>query len=232
MIIPREGENIVRIDTPAGRVTAYADVKGGKVQRVRFQNVPCFVYKENIPVDVDGIGSIPVDVAYCGAFYVYLDVRKVGLEVTPENTERLVKVGMEIKNKVMAKMEFNHPTSGVNWLYGTILFEAPVREGNRLYTKNVCIFAEGQVDRSPTGTGTGGRVALHYKSGEMKKEDILVNYSIIDTPFEGRVVEEAKVGDFDAVVTEVSGTAHITGFNQLVLDPEDPLPEGFRIIGS
>ncbi len=232
MIIPREGENIVRIDTPAGRVTAYADVKGGKVERVRFQNVPCFVYKENISVDVDGIGSIPVDVAYCGAFYVYLDVRKVGLEVTPENTERLVKVGMEIKNKVMAKMEFNHPTSGVNWLYGTILFEAPVREGSRLYTKNVCIFAEGQVDRSPTGTGTGGRVALHYKSGEMKKEDILVNYSIIDTPFEGRVVEEAKVGDFDAVVTEVSGTAHITGFNQLVLDPEDPLPEGFRIIGS
>ncbi len=232
MIVSGEGGNTVKIDTPAGRVTACVDVKDGRVERVRFQNVPCFVYKKDIPVNVNGIGSISVDVAYCGAFYVYLDVKKVGLEVTPENTERLVKVGMEIKNKVMSRMEFNHPTSGVNWLYGTILFETPVRKGSKLVTKNVCIFAEGQVDRSPTGTGTGGRVALHYSAGEMKKEDVLVNYSIIDTPFEGRVVEQTKVGEYDAVVTEVSGTAHIMGFNQLVLDPEDPLPEGFRIIGS
>ena len=232
MIVSREGENIVKIDTPAGRVTACADVIDGKVKRVRFQNVPCFVYKKDIPVNVNGVGDIPVDVAYCGAFYVYLDVEKVGLEITPENTERLVEVGMEIKNKVMARMEFNHPTSGVNWLYGTILFETPVRKGGRIFTKNVCIFAQGQVDRSPTGTGTGGRIALHYHSGELKKEDTLINYSIIDTPFEGRMVEETKVGEYDAVITEVSGTAHIMGFNQLVLDPEDPLPEGFRIIGS
>jgi len=232
MIVSREGENIVKIDTPAGRVTAYADVSNGKVERVRFQNVPCFVYKKDITVSVDGIGDILADVAYCGAFYVYLDAAKVGLAVIPENTERLVKVGMEIKNKVMARMEFNHPTSGVNWLYGTILFETPVRRGNRIFTKNVCIFAKGQVDRSPTGTGTGGRVALHYSAGEMQKEDTLINYSIIDTPFEGRVMEETKAGEYDAVITEVSGTAHIMGFNQLVLDPEDPLPEGFRIIGS
>ena len=230
MIVSIEGENVVRIDTPAGRVTAYADVKNGKVERVRFQNVPCFVYRKDIPVNVDGIGEILVDVAYCGAFYVYLDVAKVGLKVVPENTEKLVKVGMEIKNKLMEKMEFNHPPPGS--VATGPSFRGAGQEGDRLYTKNVCIFAEGQVDRSPTGTGTGGRVALHYSAGEMKREDVLVNYSIIDTPFEGRVVEETKVGEYDAVVTEVSGTAHIIGFNQLVLDPEDPLPEGFRIIGS
>lgn len=232
MLPMKEGENIVKIDTPAGRVTAFADVKDEEVERVRFQNVPCFVYKENITVPVDGIGDVSADVAYCGAFYVYLDVEKVGLTVSPEHTEKLVQVGMEIKHKVMELMEFNHPTSDVNWLYGTIFFETPVREGNRVITKNVCIFAEGQVDRSPTGTGTGGRVALHYHKGELKQGDILVNYSIIDTPFEGKVIEETKVGDYDGVVTEVSGTAQITGFNQLVLDPRDPLPEGFRIIGS
>ncbi|MGI6685267.1 MAG: proline racemase family protein [Bacillota bacterium] len=232
MLVAKEGVNIVKIDSPAGRVTAFADVKDGEVERVRFQNVPCFVYKENITVNVDGIGDVTADVAYCGAFYVYLDAKKVGLTVTPENTEKLVKVGMEIKNKVMAVMEFNHPTSGVNWLYGTIFFEEPKREGNQLITKNICIFAEGQVDRSPTGTGTGGRIALHYHKGEMKKDDILVNYSIIDTPFEGKIVEDTKVGEYDAVITEVSGTAQIVGFNQLVLDPKDPLPEGFRIIGS
>ncbi|MDP4158808.1 MAG: proline racemase family protein [Bacillota bacterium] len=232
MIMAQEGVTTVKIDAPAGRITAYADVKNGEVERVRFQNVPCFVYKENITVNVDNIGDITADVVYCGAFYVYLDSKKVNLTVSPENTQKLVNIGMEIKHKVMASMEFNHPTSGVNWLYGTIFFETPVRDGDKLMTKNVCIFAEGQVDRSPTGTGTGGRVALHYHKGELRKEDTLVNYSIIDTPFEGRLVEETKVGDYDAVITEVSGTAQIVGFNQLVLDPKDPLPEGFRIIGS
>jgi trans-L-3-hydroxyproline dehydratase len=232
MIVAKEGQNIVKIDAPAGRITAYADVKNGEVERVRFQNVPCFVYAENIKVSVEGIGDIIADVVYCGAFYVYLDAAKVGLKVIPEYTEQLVKVGMEIKHRVMEMMEFNHPTSGVNWLYGTIFFEKPERDGNKVLTKNVCIFADGQVDRSPTGTGTGGRVALHYHTGEMKKDDILVNNSIIDTVMEGKIIEETKVGHYDAVLTEVSGTAHIMGFTQLVLDPEDPLPEGFRIIGS
>lgn len=232
MLLSKEGENVVRIDTPAGRVTAYADVKDGKVERVRFQNVPCFVYRKDMSVNVEGLGDISVDVAYCGAFYVYLDIKKLAIPITPENTERLVAVGMEIKNKTMEKTEFHHPESGVNWLYGTIFFESPERKGNRLFSKNICIFAKGQVDRSPTSTGTGGRIALHYAFGEMKRKDILVNRSVIDTSFEGKIVKDTKVGGFDAVITEVSGTAHITGFNQLVLDPGDPLPEGFRIIGS
>jgi proline racemase len=232
MIVAREGETVVKIDSPAGRITAFADVKNGEVERVRFQNVPCFIYRENIIVNVTGIGDIIADVVYCGAFYVYLDSKQIGLTITPENTEKLVHIGMEIKHKTMAMMEFNHPTSDVNWLYGTIFYERPVRKEDKLRTKNVCIFAEGQVDRSPTGTGTGGRVALHYHKGELKKEDTLINYSIIDTPFEGKFVKETKVGDFAAVLTEVSGTAQIVGFNQLVLDPKDPLPEGFRIIGS
>lgn len=232
MMIAHEGVNVVKIDTPAGRVTAYADVRGGDVERVRFQNVPCFVYRESITVNVDGIGDVIADVVYCGAFYVYLDAKKVGLTVEPTHTERLVKVGMEIKHKVMAAMSFNHPTSGVNWLYGTIFFETPERDGQSLVSKNVCIFADGQVDRSPTGTGTGGRVALHYANGEFTKEDTLINKSIIDTVMEARIISEVKVGKFDAVVTEVSGTAYIMGFNQLVLDPKDPLTQGFRILGA
>ncbi|WP_245592088.1 proline racemase family protein [Clostridiisalibacter paucivorans] len=232
MIIPKEGENIVKIDSPAGRITAYADVEDGEVERVRFQNVPCFVYREDIVVNVDGIGDVVADVVYCGAFYVYLDVNKIGLHVTVDNAQKLVDIGTEIKHKVMEVMEFNHPTSGVNWLYGTIFYEPPVNDGDKLVTKNVCIFAEGQIDRSPTGTGTGGRVALHYAKGEMKRDDILLNNSIIDTPMEGRIIEEMEVGEYDAVITEVSGTAYIMGFNQLVLDPKDPLVEGFRITGN
>lgn len=233
MLAVKEGENIVKIDAPAGRITAFADVKNGEVELVRFQNVPCFIYKENIKVSLDGVGEFEADICYGGAFYVYVDAAKAGLAVRPELSDRLVQAGMEIKRKVMAEHSFEHPTEpGINWLYGTIFYEKPVRDSNKLLTKNICIFAEGQIDRSPTGTGTGGRVALHYFKGEMGRGDILLNDSIIGTGMTGRVVSETMEGPYKAVVTEVSGTAHIMGFNQLVLDPLDPLPEGFRITGS
>lgn len=232
MIESKEGENIVKIDTPAGRVTAYADVEDSDVKQVRFQNVPCFVYKRNIEIYMKDIGILKADVVYCGAFYVYVDVDDLKLTIEPKNTAKLVELGMDIKYKVMEMMEFNHPTSGVNWLYGTIFYTKCSRENNIVHTKNVCIFADGQVDRSPTGTGTGGRVALHFSRGEMNKDDIMVNKSIIDTVMKASIVKEVKVGEYDAVVTEVAGTAYIMAFTQLVLDPKDPLVEGFRIIGS
>lgn len=233
MIQAKEGENIVKIDAPPGRITAYADVENKKVKNVRFENVPSFVYKKDIVVNVDGIGDVVCDVVFCGAFYVYVDVDKVGLKVDPKDIDALVKVGMEMKYKVMDAMEIVHPLEpGLNGIYGTIFLEPLVKEGNKVITKNVCIFAEGQIDRSPTGSGTAGRLALHAYNGELKEGETLVNYSIIDTPMEGKILSRTEVDGYKAVVPEVSGTAHIMGFNQLVLDPEDPLPEGFRIIGG
>lgn len=229
----KEGENIIKIDSPAGRITAYADVKNNKVEQVRFQNVPCFIYKENVEVELEEFGKIVGDVVYCGAFYMYVDVSQLGnIEIIEENSDELVRLGVMIENEVNKIMEFNHPTSGVNWLYGSILYTKPEKKNGYLDTRNICIFAEGQIDRSPTGTGTGGRVALHYAKGEMEKDDILLNRSVINTEMKGKYIRDVKVGEFDAVVTEVSGTAHICGFNQLVLDPEDPLPQGFRVSGS
>jgi trans-L-3-hydroxyproline dehydratase len=233
IVIAKEGINVLKIDSPAGRIVSYADVKNGKVLRVRFHNVPCFVYKENISVEVDGIGKISGDVVYCGAFYVYVDAEKLGLKVTADFSNELVRLGMEIKRKVWAaEGEFRHPTEkGITWLYGTIICDPVRREGKTLVSNNVCIFAEGQIDRCPTGTGTGGRTALLVHKGIMKDDDLLINKSIIDTPFESKVLEHVKEGEYPAVLTEVSGTAYITGFNNLVLDPEDPLREGFRICG-
>lgn len=234
MLNCQEGENVVKIDSPAGRVTAFATVVGGCVQNVRFQNVPCFVYKENVSLYIDSLGkSVTCDIAYCGAFYVYIDAEKVGLEVKPERSEELVKIGMEIKRKAASEHEFSHPAEpGIDWLYGTILTGPVRREGVRLISNNICIFAEGQIDRSPTGTGTGGRTALLAHKGVMSDADVLVNKSVIDTEMESRIVGRCKVGEYEAVVTEVSGTAYIMGFNNIVLDPEDPLPQGFRLIGS
>ena len=226
----KEGENEFKIDSPAGRILACADVDNGEVQQVRFQNVPCFVYRENITVDVDNIGEIKADVVYGGAFYVYVDITRIDMELSTDNTLDLVRIGEEIKHKVMDRMTFEHPTSGVNWLYGTIFYQPVESRGKYLHTKNLCIFADGQVDRSPTGTGTGGRVALHYHRNEMGVNDTLVNQSIIDTPMEARIIATTMEGDYPAVITEVSGTSYISGFNQLVVDPRDPLAEGFRVV--
>jgi len=233
MIEAQEGINTIRIDAPAGRIVCFAEVKNGEVERVSFRNVPCFIYQRDLKIKIDSIGEVNGDIAYCGAFYVYVDVSQLNLRVTPEYAEQLVALGTEIKHKVAATTKFTHPTEpGIDWLYGTIFYEPLVDQGERVLTRNVCIFAEGQIDRCPTGSGTGGRVALHYGKGELRSDQILVNDSIIHTPMEGKVISRTKVGDYDAVITEVSGTAHIMGFNQLVLDPRDPLPEGFRISGS
>ena len=233
IVIAKEGVNILKIDSPAGRITSYADVKNGKVEKVRFHNVPCFVYKENISVDVDSIGTVNGDIVYCGAFYVYIDAEKLGLKVNADFGEELVRRGMEIKGKVWtAEGDLHHPTEkGITWLYGTIICDPVRREGKTLVSNNVCIFAEGQIDRCPTGTGTGGRTALLVHKGIMKDDDLLINKSIIDTPFESKVLEHVSEGGYPAVLTEVSGTAYITGFNNIVLDPDDPLSEGFRICG-
>ncbi len=233
MMNGKEGENVLKIDAPAGRITAFARIKDKKVQQVRFANVPSFVLKQNVAVDLDGLGDVTCDVAFCGAFYAYVDAAKIGVELTAPNAEALVKKGMEIKHKVMETTEVVHPLEpGLNGIYGTIIMDPLTREGNNLKSKNICIFAEGQIDRSPTGTGTGGRVALHHRKGVMRNNDLLQNVSIIDTSMTGRILEYTEVQGIPAIVPEVSGRAFITGFNQLVLDPEDPLPTGFRLIGG
>ncbi len=229
-VASKEGENIVRIDSPAGRITAYADVKNGHVAQVRFQNVPCFMYLEDTVITLEEFGDIKCDIVYCGAFYIYVNVNKVNLSVLPKFATKLTEIGMKMKYDIESRMSIVHPIdTGITGIYGTIFYEDVIRDGHNLNTKNVCIFAEGQVDRSPTGTGTGGRVALHFHKGEMTKDDTLNNLSIIDTLMCGKVLEETDVAGYKAILTEVSGTAHIMGINKLLLDPEDPLPEGFRI---
>ncbi|MCL1816950.1 MAG: proline racemase family protein [Clostridiales bacterium] len=228
-----EGINTVRIDAPAGRVTAMALVEEGLVKQVEFENVPSFVYATDVSVRLSGLGEIKVDIAYGGAFYVYADADRLDLTVDPNHMEELVKRGMEIKHAVMEAMKVEHPLEPrIVGIYGTI-FTAPLKPREfGLHSKNVCIFAEGQIDRSPTGTGTAGRVALLHHKGLFNEGMTLQNDSIIDTVMTGRIAGLTKVANFPAVIPVVGGTAYIMGFNQLVLEPEDPLPTGFRITGG
>ena len=219
-------ETRVGIDAPAGFIEAFVEWDGEKVGTVRFKNVPSFLYRKDLAVDTPSFGGVTVDIAFGGAFYAYLDGAQVGLQVTPENYRQLIQLGYEVKQAVIKTTDIQHPLiPELNKLYGTIIDGKPQNEGST--QANVCVFADREVDRSPTGTGTSGRVAQLYARGKLAKGEILVNESIIGSIFKGKVLEEIKVGDFDAVIPEVSGKAHIVGFNQWVVDPDDLVGKGF-----
>lgn len=228
MVAAREPETRVGIDSPAGFIEAFAAWNGRKVSGVRFRNVPSFLYRRDLKVTTPSFGELVLDIAFGGAFYAYLDGAQAGLAVRPENTRTLIKLGDEVKRAVEAALDIVHPEeSELRGLYGTIIDGAPRHEGSS--QANICVFADREVDRSPTGTGTAGRMAQLYARGRLGLGQTFVNESILGTVFEGRVLEETTVGGLPAVVPEVSGGAHITGFCQWVVEPDDPVGEGFLL---
>jgi trans-L-3-hydroxyproline dehydratase len=224
LLAPRE-RGIVRLDTPAGRVTARAEVADGRVVRVAFENVPSFVLAPEATVAVDGLGDVPFDLAYGGAFYAYVDAAAVGLTVAPEHFAAIVDVGRRIKRAVEGAHPVVHPEGDddLNFLYG-VIFSQPGVDGARL--RNVCVFADGEVDRSPTGTGVSGRAAILAARGELAAGEEVVIESLIGTRFAVRVARTTTVGERPAIVPEVSGRAWWTGRSELFVDPTDPLREG------
>ena len=228
MVPLSEPETVIRVDTPAGLVTAHARIAGGKVQSVYFHNVPSFVVALDEQVQVPGLGTIAYDLAFGGAFYAFVQASQVGLKCRPEEYQTLVEKGMAIKRAVMDSRPIVHPyEKELGFLYGTIFIAPPI--GSGAHSRNVCIFAEGEVDRSPTGTGVSGRLAIHHARKEIGHQQPIVIESIIGTRFTGRVAESTTFAGFDAVIPEVEGTAHITGRNDFWIDPDDPLKHGFLI---
>jgi proline racemase len=220
------GRDVVRIDAPAGRITARPRRDGDRVASVAFENVPSFVLGLDQSVDVSGIGGIRYDLAFGGAFYAYVDVAQVGLSFTPKDYRGLIDLGWRIKNAVMASREIPHPFEpDLSFLYGTI-FTGPAQAPGA-QARNVCVFADGEVDRSPTGTGVSGHVAIEHARGRLRVGDPLVVESILGTRFVGRAVRETAFGPHRAVVPEVEGSAWISGRSELWFDPHDPLAEGF-----
>jgi proline racemase len=218
--------DVVRIDAPAGRVTARPKRDGDQVASVAFENVPSFVLGLDLTVDVPGIGPIRYDLAFGGAFYSYVDVSQVGLSLTPADYRGLIDVGWRIKKAVMASREIPHPFEReLSFLYGTI-FTGPALDPSG-DSRNVCVFADGEVDRSPTGTGVSGRVAIEHARGRLRAGEPFVVESILGTRFVGRALRETTFGPHRAVVPEVEGSAWISGRSELWFDPHDPLAEGF-----
>lgn len=228
--LPAKGQRTpVNLDTPAGlvRATAHLD-NSGHVEYVSFLNVPSFVYARDVELDVPAYGHLTVDVAFGGAFYAFLPAVQLGLSVTPVQANQLAAAGDLITKAVNAILPVKHPLEeDLGFLYGTI-FTGQSQDPAH-HSRNVCIFANAQVDRSPTGTGVSSRLALHCAKGEITDGQHIIIESILGaaSTFSGRVVGHAQVGPYEAIVPEVSGRAFITGRHEFVIDPQDELGRGF-----
>jgi proline racemase len=214
----REGENRVVVDVPSGRLETWASVEGGRVRSVRFRNVPSFVWARGL-----GAAGLEVDVAFGGAFYASLRER-----VDPAELPRLIALGRELKAAIESEHELVHPLEPeLRDLYGVIFWQ---QEDERPLTqRNVTVFADGEVDRSPCGSGTSARLALLHAEGRIGLGEPLRHLSIVGSEFDGTVVGETDVAGRPAVVTEVEGSAYRTGRAEWELDPDDPLGEGFLL---
>jgi proline racemase len=229
---PKGLQTPINLDTPAGLVRAVAHLSGDDhVERVTFQNVPSFVVARDIEIDLPEYGRFQVDIAFGGAFYAIVPAERIGLQVTPEQTGKLVAAGEAVKRAVNATLAIEHPfETDLSFLYGTILTgpaKAPAH-----HSRNICVFANAEVDRSPTGTGVSARLALHHAKGEIVDDQQIVIESILGSAsiFSGRVVGRAQVGHYPAIVPEVSGTAFITGRHEFIVSPSDRVGQGFLLL--
>ena len=226
----------VRIDTPAGRVVATAHVSpnGGRdnrvhrVDHVSFRNVVSFVEALDASVDVDGIGRVSYDLAFGGAYYAIVDAEQVGLRCSPDYANELIDIGRKIKKAVASAYEIEHPEQAdLGFLYGTI-FTGPAEDPAH-HSRNVCVFADGEVDRSPTGTGVSARAAIEVARGRLAAGESMTIESILGTTFSVSPVGHGYCGDQEGIVPLVTGSAHITGRMEHWLDPDDPLRHGFLL---
>lgn len=228
MIDPTGDPSTIRMDTPAGPVTARATMDGDQVTSVGFENVPSFAYEPELAVEVPDVGEVTVAIAYGGAFYAYLPAAEACVAIEPDDVDNLIRVGSAIKAAVNDAIAIEHPEDDdLGFLYGTIFTAPSDRDG--VDSRNVCIFADGEVDRSPTGTGVSGRLALEAHHDRLDPDEPFVVESIVGSTFTGRLRGETTVGPYDAVVPEVAGSAHLTGRCEFVIDPDDPLGEGFLL---
>jgi len=212
---PDDGEAELRIDVPSGRVIARVRCRAGRVEAVAFRNVPSFVIARGLDA-----GGVAVDVAYGGAIYASLPAERLGLRVRADDLPRLIEAGREVKRALEGAPAARHPTDPrLSGIYGTIFHE----EIDDLHQRNVTIFADGEVDRSPCGSGTSARCALLADEGRLAWGQVLRHDSIVDTTFLARIVGTGSEG----VVTEVEGMAYRTGEHRFLLDARDPIGTGF-----
>ena len=223
---PEDG--LIRIDAPPGRINAFAEMDGNNVVKSSFHNVPSFVLLQDQTVDVPDFGKVRIDVAYGGTFYAFVDADEMGIDLVPKQVTRLIDLGKKIKKAVVRNFDIVHPfEADLSFLYGIIFTGKPNDVSH--HSRNVCVFANGEVDRSATGSGVSARAALHAVKDGLQPGEKLVIESLIDTTMDVEIAEMTTFGPYSAVIPKVSGTAFFTGQHHFFVDPDDPLKEGFLI---
>jgi len=213
----------VILDTPAGKIYSRARIENGKVRNVTIRNVPSFFYS-SASIKVKSIRDVPVDIAYGGNFFALVNAENLNTKIELKKVKKLIEFGLDIRETVNNEIDIVHPATGKRGKVSLVeIFEetSPPR--------NIVIFGSGQVDRSPCGTGTCAKMAVLHANNRLKVGQIYKYRSIIGTEFYGKIVKETRVGDYKAIVPEITGSAYIIGIQQFVIDEEDPFKYGFEL---
>ncbi|MCT4594728.1 MAG: proline racemase [Anaeromicrobium sp.] len=219
----------INLESPVGLIRSRVKVQDGKAKEVSIVNVPSFLYKENQEVFVPSLGKkIIFDISFGGSFFILVKSEELGLDICAQNTTKLSSIGMEILEIVNREIKIQHPTLEHIKTADLVEVYGPAKspEAN---LQNVVIFGDGQVDRSPCGTGTSAKVATLYARGKLDLNEEFVYESITGTMFKARALEEVQCAGYMAVIPEITGSAYITGFNYFLIDMEDPLRHGFTL---
>ena len=228
MVELHEPETTLRLEAPGGVVEVRAACRDGRVESVELTNVPCFVERLDAPLEVDGLGTLTVDVAYGGMWYAIADADALGFAIEPHEARELSRVGERIRLAAREQLPCVHPENpGIAGV--SIVQIAGPWQGVDATSKNAVVVAPGRLDRSATGTGLSARMATLHARGSMEVGDAMTHASPIGSTFDGRIVAETTVGDRPAIVPAIRGSAWITGISQLFVDPDDPFPEGYLL---
>jgi trans-L-3-hydroxyproline dehydratase len=226
MLELREPETILRLEAPGGVVEARAACRDGRVESVELTNVASFAERLDAPVEVEGLGTITVDVAYGGMWYAIADAQALGFAIQPVEARELSLAGERIRAAAREQLPCVHPENEEIAGVSIVQLAAPW-QGVGAVTRNAVVVAPGRLDRSATGTGLSARMAVLHARGLMQVGDTMAHASALGSTFEGRIVAETRVGGRLAIVPGIRGSAWITGVTQLTVDPDDPFPEGY-----
>ena len=222
-----DGDTIITVDTPSGSLDAHTRIREGRVESVAIEMVPSFVFDTGHELEIDGFGKVPVDLICVGGFFAMVSARSIGIELVPENSHRLIQLGMAVIEAANRACSVYHPErTEVNTVDVTQFYDEDPQTGTG---KSVVIYGESNMDRSPCGTGTTARMTLLHHQGKLDSGQIYKNAGPLDTVFEGRIVKTLSIGKFDGIVGQFRGNAQITGYHQFVVDANDPFPKGFLI---
>jgi len=223
----REPVTELVLDTPGGRVLATATCADGKCVSVAFDNVPCFATQLDATVEVPGLGTVTMDIAYGGHFFALVSAADHGLEIVPEQADRLAQLGELIKTAAAGQLELTHPELPEAGELGFVTWTGPARAGGD--GRNATVVSPGRLDRSPCGTATSARLAILHARGELAEHRPYIHEGILSTTFRAEIVGRARVGEHDAIVPRITGRSWIYAMTQTGVDPSDPLPTGYTL---